>query len=462
MACMAVPVARCPRFFSLSPPFLRRSYTTSQIAMSEYNGPSKWSMFMRESYVSRRRPVGGTIDIHKLEEAARHALKDRNDAYMYSFGSAGTGSTDHANRAEFQKWKIIPRMLRNVTARTLETTIFGVKHPSPIFISPIGVQGIVHRDGELATAAAAAKVGVPFIMSTASSRGIEAVAKANGDGHRWYQLYWPVSNDVTLSIISRAKKNGFSALVVTLDTMVLGWRPHDLDTAYLPFFHGIGCQVGFTDPVFMASQGMEPFPEDDASPFPYDPEELEAKIKAGDETIKKRAELGIKYMGETAAGVFRSWDDLKFIRDNWEGPLILKGILSVEDAEEAVDRGVDGIVVSNHGGRQIDGAVPALWSLEQIMKSEKVLQAQASGKLTVLFDSGIRTGSDIIKAMALGAQGILYARPYVYGLAVGGQDGVENVLRSILADTEITLGLCGYANLDEIRGKGDKVMVKLE
>ncbi|GBE85154.1 FMN-dependent alpha-hydroxy acid dehydrogenase [Sparassis latifolia] len=429
--------------------------------MADRVASSKWSAFMRDSYVKRRIPVGGTIDVKKLEETARQKLKDRQDAFLYAFGSAGTSSTCDANLVEFTKWRIIPRMLRDVTMRNLETTIFGVKYPSPLFLSPIGVQTLYHADGELASAAAAAQVGVPFIMSTASTRSIEAVAKASGSGPRWYQLYWPVSPDLTLSLISRAKANGFSALVITLDTMLLGWRPHDLDTAYLPFFHGVGTQIGFTDPVFMAKHGLQPFPEDDAPSFPYDPEEMERRIKAGDETLKQRAYLGVKYMGETASGVFRSWDDLKFIRDNWDGPLILKGILSVEDAEIAMDNGIDGIVVSNHGGRQVDGAVPALYALEQIMKSPRVKEAQASGKLTILFDSGIRTGSDVFKAIALGAQGILYARPYIYGLIVGGQAGVENVLRSVLADTEITLGLSGYESLQQIHGKADKVMVKL-
>nr|QHB50186.1 lactate 2-monooxygenase [Sparassis latifolia] len=448
--------------------------------MADRVASSKWSAFMRDSYVKRRIPVGGTIDVKKLEETARQKLKDRQDAFLYAFGSAGTSSTCDANLVEFTKWRIIPRMLRDVTMRNLEastssaclshtllnqdsapqTTIFGVKYPSPLFLSPIGVQTLYHADGELASAAAAAQVGVPFIMSTASTRSIEAVAKASGSGPRWYQLYWPVSPDLTLSLISRAKANGFSALVITLDTMLLGWRPHDLDTAYLPFFHGVGTQIGFTDPVFMAKHGLQPFPEDDAPSFPYDPEEMERRIKAGDETLKQRAYLGVKYMGETASGVFRSWDDLKFIRDNWDGPLILKGILSVERLQWTMAL-MESSCLITASGRQVDGAVPALYALEQIMKSPRVKEAQASGKLTILFDSGIRTGSDVFKAIALGAQGILYARPYIYGLIVGGQAGVENVLRSVLADTEITLGLSGYESLQQIHGKADKVMVKL-
>jgi len=421
---------------------------------------AKWSSFMTDSYVNHLRPIIGTTDLVKLDAAAREKLKHSMDAFMYAFGNAGTGLTGLSNRNEFGKWLIVPRVLRDLNARNLETRIFGTVHPSPLLVAPMGVQGILHPDGELATAAAAARVGVPYVMSTTASHSIEAIAKANRDGHRWYQLYWSISKEVNLSLMSRAKTNEFSVLVVTLDTMLLGFRPHDLDTAYFPMFHGVGCQVGFTDPAFMAKHGLKPFPDDDTHSFPYDPVETAKKIRAGDSDLKQRADIGCKFMGEL--GVFRQWEDLKFIRENWEGPLVLKGILSVEDAELAILHGADGVIVSNHGGRQVDGAISALLALERIMKSEKVRTAQAAGKFTVLFDSGIRSGSDILKAIALGAQGVLCGRPLLYGLIVAGEAGVEYMLRNLLADTELTLGLSGYSNLDEIRGQPEKVMIKSE
>jgi lactate 2-monooxygenase len=298
-----------------------------------------------------------------------------------------------------------------------------VKHPSPLFIAPIGVQGMVHPDGELATARAARALGVPFIMSTASTRSIEKVAEANGDGHRWYQLYWsvalapctfryrltttsprPKSNEIALSIMSRAKQSGFTGLVITLDTMILGWRPHDLDKSFIPFLHGVGIQVGTSDPVFMARQGLEPVHEEPK--FPYDQDALDAAAAAGDAVAERGLRLGKAWLGEANSGQFRSWEEVKLIRDNWDGPLVLKGIQSVQDAERAVEIGCDGIVVSNHGGRQIDGAIPSLHALDRICRSEKIKAAKEKG-FTVLFDSGIRTGSDIIKALALGAQAIL-------------------------------------------------------
>ncbi|THH29376.1 hypothetical protein EUX98_g4831 [Antrodiella citrinella] len=418
---------------------------------------------MKEIFSSRTPPGLGSVNASRLEENAKEKLKDHPNAFLYVVANAGLGRTGEANRAELDRWRIVPRMLRNVTIRDVETTIFGVKHPSPIFLAPVGVQGIVHRDGETASAAAAGKLGIPYVMSGAASRTIETVGKANGpNGHRWYQIYWPRSDDITISLLNRAKDAGFTALVITLDTFTLGWRTHDVDAAYIPFIHGVGGQTGLSDPVFMAKHG-EPLMTDDEIPdFPYDFEEIDRRIKAGDEKLVRRMRLGVAWVGESTPGYFRSWEDLKFMRDHWDGPILLKGIQSLEDAKLAIEHGMEGIVVSNHGGRQIDGAIPSLYALRQICSDPTIKEAQASGKLTVLFDSGIRTGSDVFKAIAIGAQAVLIGRPFVYGLACGGQAGVEQVIKSILADLEITLGLSGHKNLDEIRGKADEVLVRLD
>ncbi|KAL4257965.1 FMN-dependent alpha-hydroxy acid dehydrogenase family protein [Pleurotus pulmonarius] len=422
-------------------------------------GPKKWSAHMIDIYSRRNAygPILGTVSPAEIEAKAKEARKEYPGSFMYAGGSAGTNSTYAANLNIFDQYKLIPRMLVDATNRNLETTLFGVKYPSPILLAPIGVQGVCHADGELGSARAASKLGVPFIMSSASSRSIEDTAKASGSGPRWYQLYWPRSNDVTLSLLSRVKANGFTALVVTLDTFLLGWRPHDLQDSYLPFFHGIGVQVGTSDPVFMARYGRQPIT--DIPEFPYDPKKLDAAYANGDEKVKDAVFFGMEYLKETNSGLFRKWEDLKFLRDNWDGPLVLKGIQSVGDAEKAIECGVDGIIVSNHGGRQIDGAIPSLYALDKIMQSSVILEAQKSGKLTVLFDSGIRTGSDIIKALALGAQGVLLARPYLYGLMIGGQDGVEEVIKNTLADLEISMGLVGFTGINEIIGSRDKVLL---
>lgn len=418
---------------------------------------------MVEVYNSRRPPQPlGTVVFEEIEEKAREKLKDYPGAFLYAYGSAGIGSTYRANQRAFQKFGIIPRMLVNATHRSLETTIFGVTHPAPIFVAPIGVQAIFAQEAELNPARAAGKLKVPFILSTAASRTIEEVAEANGpDSHRWFQLYWPRTNDVTLSLLNRAKASGYKALVVTLDTMSIGWRPYDLETAYMPFAHGVGVQVGKSDPVFMARYGKQPV-TDEHPEFPYDDKKMDELFASGDPKAIEGVFFGMEWLKEANSGLYRDWEDLRFLRDNWEGPLVLKGIQSVHDAEKALEYGANGIIVSNHGGRQVDGAIPSLYALETIMMSTKIKEAQQSGTLTILFDSGIRTGSDIFKAVALGAQAVLIGRPWLYGSIVGGQAGVEQVLKHTLADLDCTLGLAGYTCLSEIQGKGEAVIAKLD
>ncbi|PPQ63602.1 hypothetical protein CVT24_004462 [Panaeolus cyanescens] len=447
------------REFDVLLTFYNRFLLKMDAAIVDSTNP--WGSYALQLYASRKAPQPlGTVLFEEIEAKAKEKLKDCG-AFMYAGGSAGTNSTERANRKAFEKWAIIPRMLVNATKRSLETTIFGVKHSSPVFIAPIGVQAIFAKDAEFNPARAAQALGIPFILSTSASRSMEEIAKANGDGHRWYQLYWPRNDDVTLSLLGRAKANNYKAIVLTVDSMSVAWRPGDINTSYIPFVHGVGVQVGKSDPVFMARYGKQPIMEGDHPEFPYDPAKFDRGILAGDDKIKEQSFLGTEWLKEANPGLHRTWADLKFVRDSWEGPLVLKGIQRVQDAELAIDHGADGIIVSNHGGRQIDGAIPSLLALETIMKSEKVKAAQAEGKFTVLFDSGIRTGSDIIKALALGAQAVLLGRPWLYGSIVAGQDGVEQVLRHTLADLDNTLGLAGFTSLDEVRGKGDEVLARI-
>ncbi|GJJ13250.1 hypothetical protein Clacol_007501 [Clathrus columnatus] len=416
-----------------------------------------WSNFL---YTSRKPPFLGTVSTEEeLLQKFKEKFKDDLGAFWYVAGSAGSESTFRANRAIFDKWKLIPRMLIEATNRNLEVELFGVQYPSPVILAPIGVQGILHQEAELASARAAAKVGVVFTMSTASTRSIELVAKANGNGHRWYQLYWPRTEAITLSILKRAKEQDsvyIDVLVLTVDTMLLGYRWHDLETSYLPFLHGVGTQVGTSDPAFMAKHNEQP--TEDYYPWPYNASVYDKAYLEGDAKIKRQVEISTDWIGEINSGIFRDWKELEFLKRNWDGPLILKGIQSKEDAERALRVGVDGIIVSNHGGRQVDGAVASLRALEYIMKSELIKTAQLEGKFTVLFDSGIRTGSDIIKAIALGANAVLLGRPYVYGLALGGESGVENVVRNILCELDITLGLIGGKSIKDIHGKANELL----
>lgn len=355
-----------------------------------------------------------TTDPTRLEVAARETLDD--GPYGYVAGGAGSGATMLANREAFDRWRIVPRMLTDATRRDLATTVLGTELGAPVLLAPVGVQSIVHPDGELATARAAAAMGVPMVLSTASSNTIEDVAAANGDGVRWYQLYWPNDNEVTISILARAKAAGFSTLVLTLDTWTLAWRPNDLDQAYLPFIRGIGTAIPFSDPAFRAKLAKSPEEDPTAAILQWIP---------------------------MFTGTDHHWDQLPFLREHWDGPIVLKGIQHVDDARRAADAGMDGIVVSNHGGRQVDGAVAALDMLPEIV-------AAVGERLDVLFDSGVRTGADVLKAVALGAKAVLLGRPYVYGLALGGEDGVRHAVRGILADLDLTLGLTGNRTLADL------------
>ncbi|MDT7584649.1 MAG: lactate 2-monooxygenase [Pseudonocardiales bacterium] len=353
-------------------------------------------------------------DLTRLEALAEQKLD--SGPFWYVAGGAGTGATMRANRAAMDTWRIVPRMLREATQRRLATTVLGTELPAPVLLAPAGVQSIVHPDGELAVARAAAELGVPIVLSTASSYTIEEVAEASGTGPRWYQLYWPTEDEVTISLLERARAAGYTTLVVTLDTWTLGYRPHDLDQSYLPFIRGVGTAIPFSDPAFRAK--LAAAPEDDLM-----------------------AAVG-RWLPMFTGTALR-WDRLPLLREHWDGPIVLKGVQHPEDARRAIEAGMDGIVVSNHGGRQVDGAVAALDTLPGIV-------AAVDGRAAVLFDSGVRTGADVFKALALGADAVLLARPYVYGLALAGQDGVRHVLRSLLTELDVTLGLAGYADVAEL------------
>lgn len=353
-------------------------------------------------------------DLHQLEEAARAVMAPH--AFAYVAGAAGSGETARENLMAFRRWRIVPRMLTDVSTPSYSARLLGTDLKVPFLLAPVGVLGIAHPDGELAVARAAAAAGVPMIISTSASTAMEDVAAANGGGQRWYQLYWPKDRGVAASMLRRAEAAGYRVLVVTLDTRTLAWRPRDLDQGYLPFLEGAGIQNYLSDPAFQAGQ----------------------VTSVGDDP---RAAI-LRYL-QIFGDLSLTWEDIPFLREHWHGPIVLKGILSVADAERASQSGVAGIVVSNHGGRQVDGAIAALDALPAI--------AQAVGsKLSVLFDSGVRGGADMIKALALGAQAVLIGRPYVYGLALGGEAGVRHVLRALRNEFELTMRLAGLARLSEL------------
>jgi lactate 2-monooxygenase len=354
-------------------------------------------------------------DLTQLEALAQGRMPAKEFAYVA--GSAGSEATAAANRAAFASWRIVPRMLRDVSATDLSTTVLGTLLPAPVALAPIGVLGIVHPDGEAAVARAAAALGLPMVVSTAATTTLEEVAAAGGDAPRWYQLYWPKDRELATSFLERAAAAGYRALVLTLDTHQMGWRPRDLDNAFLPFLQAVGNQNYLADPVFLRAVGG-----------------------AVDEDNRPAA---LRHWASTFGNPALTWDDLGFLREHWEGPIALKGILHPDDARRAVEAGMDGIVVSNHGGRQVDGAVASLDALPAIV-------AAVGGRVEILLDSGIRTGADVVKALALGACAVLVGRPYVYGLGIAGEAGVRHVLRCLLGELELTLSLSGATSPAEL------------
>jgi lactate 2-monooxygenase len=350
----------------------------------------------------------------ELEARARDLLSP--EAFGYVAGGAGEEVTVRANRAGFERWRIVPRMLVDVTERDLRTELLGLEMPAPVMLAPVGVMSIVHQEAELAVARAARELGVPMILSNAASNSMEDVAGALGDSPRWFQLYWPTNNELAASFVARAKDAGYSAIVVTLDTRLLAWRPRDISRAYLPFLKGEGVANYFSDPVFRAT--LDKPPEEDP-----------------------QAAIGL--WATLFSNPSLSWDDLAFLQAHTDLPILLKGVLHPEDARRAVDHGVDGIIVSNHGGRQVDGSIAAIEALPEVVEA-------VPDELPVLFDSGIRTGADVVKALALGARAVLLGRPYVWGLALGGEAGVRQVVRGLLADLDLTLALSGYTRPSEL------------
>ena len=356
------------------------------------------------------------VSAAQLEERARQLLSP--EAFGYVAGGAGAERTMRANLQAFERREIVPRMLRDVSVRELGTSILGTDMSAPVLLAPVGVQEIVHPEAELAVGRAAASQGLPVILSTAASHTMEQVAETMGEASRWYQLYWPKDRDLAESFVSRAERAGYGAIVVTLDTWLLGWRPRDLQLAYLPFLKAQGVANYFSDDVFRAA--LEKPPEEDPGP-------------------------AIGHWAYQFANPSVTWEDLAWLRERTGLPILLKGILHADDARRAVEEGVDGLIVSNHGGRQVDGAIGALDALPAVREA-------VGGEFPVLFDSGIRNGADVFKALALGASAVCLGRPYVWGLALDGRAGVEHVLRCLLAELDLTLALSGLADIAELDG----------
>lgn len=386
-------------------------------------------------------------DFQALEERVRRKLPAR--AFDYLAGGAGREQTMAANRSDWDRYRILPRMLNDVSARDLSTVLFGQRLPLPVLLAPIGVLELAHAEADTAVGQAAASAGIPYIFSNQASRPMEEVAAAMGDSPRWFQLYWSKSRDLVESLVARAEACRCSAIVVTLDTTLLGWRIRDLDHAYLPFLEGKGIAQYTSDPVFQRML--------DEAEFPAVKRRVTLQSILGLMTLTKRYPGGgfwkklrsgrplkaVQQFVRIYSNPALQWEDLSFLRERTRLPVLLKGILHPDDARKALDYGIDGLIVSNHGGRQVDGSVSTAEMLPGII-------AAVGGKVPVLVDSGIRGGADIFRALALGASAVCVGRPYAYALALGGQEGVGTYLQHLAADFELTMALAGCRAIPEI------------
>jgi L-lactate dehydrogenase (cytochrome) len=373
-------------------------------------------------------------------------------AYAYVAGAAGLEDTMAANRAGFARWRIVPRVLRDVSGRDPGVELFGRRLPAPLLLCPVGVLEMAHPDADVAVARAAAAEGVPLIISNQASRPMEEIAGAMGSSPRWFQLYWSTEDRVVESLVARAEAIGADALVVTLDTTMLGWRPRDLDLAWLPFAHGQGIAQYTSDPGFQGVVGERMAAPAGERPTPRPT--LAALRTLIDITrahpggflanlTSPRPRASVETFLDTYSRPSLTWDDLEFVRSRTKLPILLKGVLHPADASRALESGMDGIVVSNHGGRQVDGSIAAIDALPAVAEA-------VAGRAPVLLDSGVRSGADAFKALALGASAVCIGRPYVYGLALAGEAGVREVVTNLMAEFDLTLGLAGLTSVGEI------------
>ncbi len=396
-----------------------------------------------------RRPVV-PISARALEERAGRALDAR--AYAYVAGGAGDEATQRANRAAFDRWAVVPRVLRDGSSRSSSVELLGRRLPAPLLLGPVGALELVHREADLAVARAAASLGVPMVFSNQASAPMEDCAAAMGDAPRWFQLYWSTSDELVESLVGRAEAAGCDALVVTLDTTMLGWRPRDLDLGHLPFAAGKGIAQYTSDPVFRRlveervaagrPRGVR------ARPTAAAVRALIGMARAWPGPLRDNLRSPLPRAAvETFLGIYSrpsiTWADLAWLRSRTRLPILLKGVLHPDDARRALDEGVDGVVVSTHGGRQVDRSVAALDALPEVVGA-------VAGRAPVLLDSGIRSGADVFVAVALGASAVLLGRPFVWGLALAGERGVRQVISDVLAEFDLTLGLTGHASVAEL------------
>ncbi|WP_087974242.1 alpha-hydroxy acid oxidase [Oceanobacillus rekensis] len=348
----------------------------------------------------------------ELEAAAKEKIS--TEAFGYTRSGAGGEETLRKNITSFEKYAIVPKYLNDVSVADTSIELFGHTYAHPFLLAPVGMLKITHEDAEIAVSKAAATYDVPFIQSTVSSYSIEEVAAASGKSPKWFQLYWSNNENISYSMVKRAEEAGYEAIVLTIDTFMFGWREEDMRNRFSPLREGYGKANYITDNVFLSTLAHD---------------DHESVIQ------------------EILQNIYHptlNWKHVAELKKRTSLPILLKGVLHPADARVAMESGVDGIIVSNHGGRQLDGVISSIDALSSIAE-------EVGGAIPVLLDSGIRRGADVVKALALGADAVLYGRPYVYGLAIDGQTGVEKVLSNFIQETKISLALSGASSVKAAR-----------
>jgi lactate 2-monooxygenase len=393
------------------------------------------------------------VEAGLLERRAHAAMSPQ--AWAYVAGGAGEGVTMRHNREAFERWRIIPRMLHGTTTRDLSTSVLGTDLTAPLMLAPVGAGAMIREDSDVLIARGAAATGTPYVFSSQGCNPLEETAEAMAGTPFWYQLYWSTDEPLVDSMIQRAEAAGARALVVTLDTTTLGWRPQDLNLGSLPFAQGQGIAQYTSDPRFREVVRERIAAAQAASGAAEKVEVTLAAIRSLISITRNHPGAFLANLRspepraavETFLDIYSnpglSWDHLATLRGRTSLPIVLKGILHPDDAERALEAGVDGIVVSNHGGRQVDHSIASLDALVGI-------RDRVGPEPTLLFDSGIRTGADVFLALALGADACLLGRPHLYGMALAGADGVAQVIQNVVAELDLTMGLVGAAGIGDI------------
>jgi isopentenyl-diphosphate delta-isomerase len=379
---------------------MSRSETTS-----ENIGNRKLKQIYRQGMLEGESPEL-PVAFEEIREAAWENMSPEGKAYVH--GGSGAEETFHRNK-DFSAWRIVPRMLRGVAERDMSVELLGERQSWPMMVTPLGVQSLLHDDAERATARAAAELDVPFILSSLSSTSMEDVAAELGETTKWFQFYWSSNKELARSFLHRAEAAGYDAIVLTVDAPTLGWRERLVSRGYYPFMAGEGMANYFSDPAFR--DALEQTPEENPS-------------------------AAVDYFLDVFGDSSLTWEDLSFVFENTDLPVIVKGVLHPEDARLAVEHGAVGVDVSTHGGRQVDGSISAIEALPGVVDA-------VGEDVPVMFDSGIRHGKDAFKALALGADTVYLGRPWAYGLAMAGERGVHHVLENFLVELDLTMGLAG-------------------